>query len=184
MHPQKINHIITILATLKIITVLESALMHSRYSGPQSDRITNLYQSNSGILFATKCIFKDKPFTMLIFTFFISVTIFSYAFRISEAAIYPLSDISTIYSNMIWMTIITMTSVGYGDYAPQTPFGRFIGCLCVSWGMFIISVMIVVLLNSFSMSGSILYLIKMSSKAQLSSINWEVKLNFARLLEI
>lgn len=52
------------------------------------------------------------------------------------------------------MTVITMTSVGYGDYSPKTPIGRLIGALCVSWGVLIVSVMVVVLTNAFSMNRS------------------------------
>ena len=56
-----------------------------------------------------------------------------------------------MYENMAWMTVITMTSVGYGDFTPKTPFGMLIGALCVSWGVLIVSVMVVVLTNAFSL---------------------------------
>ena len=59
-----------------------------------------------------------------------------------------------MYSDMAWMTVITMTSVVYGDYTPKTPVGRIIGALCVSWGVLIVSVMVVVLTNTFSMNRS------------------------------
>ena len=55
---------------------------------------------------------------------------------------------------MAWMTVITMTSVGYGNYSPKTPIGRLIGALCVSWGVLIVSVLVVVLTNAFSMNRS------------------------------
>lgn len=55
---------------------------------------------------------------------------------------------------MIWMTIITMTTVGYGDYTPKTEVGRLIGAVCVSWGVLIVSVMVVVLTNAFRMDRS------------------------------
>jgi len=59
---------------------------------------------------------------------------------------------SSTYSNMVWMTIITMTTVGYGDYTPKTEIGRILGAMCVSWGVLIVSVMVVVLTSAFSMN--------------------------------
>ncbi len=52
---------------------------------------------------------------------------------------------------MIWMTTITMTTVGFGDYSPVTPIGRFVGILCMSWGVLIMSVMVAVLTQTLSL---------------------------------
>ncbi len=62
---------------------------------------------------------------------------------------------------MAWMTVVTMTTVGYGDYTPKTQLGRLIGALCVSWGVLIVSVMVVVLTRAFSMDKSTYLLIQM-----------------------
>jgi hypothetical protein len=53
---------------------------------------------------------------------------------------------------MIWMTVITMTSVGFGDYVPRTPIGRIVGILCMSCGVLIISVMVAVLTRTLSLN--------------------------------
>jgi hypothetical protein len=37
-----------------------------------------------------------------------------------------------------------MTTVGFGDYYPSTPFGRMIILFVVIWGIFIVSIMVVV----------------------------------------
>jgi len=52
-----------------------------------------------------------------------------------------------------------MTSVGYGDFKPQSVFGRLIGTICVSWGVLIVSIMVVVLINAFRMDRSIFLII-------------------------
>ncbi len=38
------------------------------------------------------------------------------------------------------MVLITMTTVGYGDFFPISTFGRFIGIIVCLWGVFIVSV--------------------------------------------
>ena len=47
--------------------------------------------------------------------------------------------------------IITITTVGYGDYFPQTNFGRIIILFVALWGTFIVSIMVVVVANTLSM---------------------------------
>ncbi len=80
---------------------------------------------------------------------------FTFSFRIAENIVYSSEFTSmNIYSNMAWMTFITMTTVGYGDFTPKTQIGRLIGVLCLSWGVLILSVMVVVLTRAFSMNRS------------------------------
>lgn len=44
-----------------------------------------------------------------------------------------------------------MTTVGYGDYFPRTTIGRVIDIVLVVWGIFIVSLMVVVLTNALNM---------------------------------
>ena len=43
----------------------------------------------------------------------------------------------------MWCTIITMATVGYGDFYPATHLGRCIGVIACLWGNFIVSIMVV-----------------------------------------
>jgi hypothetical protein len=52
--------------------------------------------------------------------------------------------------NAIWNAIITMTTVGYGDFFPKTMFGRITGFLICFWGVFIVSIFVVTLSNKIS----------------------------------
>jgi hypothetical protein len=63
------------------------------------------------------------------------------------------NDISN-FENALWLTIITMTTVGYGDFYPRTTFGRIIDIILVVWGTFIVSLMVVVLTNTLNMDQS------------------------------
>lgn len=57
-------------------------------------------------------------------------------------------------TNVIWFTIITMTTVGYGDFYPRTLIGRIIDVFLIVWGSVIVSLIIVVLTNSLTMDMS------------------------------
>jgi hypothetical protein len=56
------------------------------------------------------------------------------------------------------MTIVNVTTVGYGDFTPKTDVGRMIGCICVTWGVLNTSILVVVLTNTFSLNRSIVFI--------------------------
>ena len=75
----------------------------------------------------------QEQLTALIFLIFISVVLFS-------STIYYLEnkDNSEQFDSIpasLWWAIVTMTTVGYGDMAPVTPFGRIVGALCAIFGV-------------------------------------------------
>lgn len=50
----------------------------------------------------------------------------------------------------MWFSLITMTTVGYGDFYAKTLWGRLVSALGCIWGTSIVSQMIVVVSNSSS----------------------------------
>lgn len=47
----------------------------------------------------------------------------------------------------MWVVILTMTTVGYGDYFPRTTPGRIVAFLVCVWGVYIVSLTVVALNN-------------------------------------
>ena len=43
----------------------------------------------------------------------------------------------------MWLVVVTMTSVGFGDYFPRSHVGRFIIVVTTFWGVFLVSMCIV-----------------------------------------
>ena len=53
--------------------------------------------------------------------------------------------------NQLWIVIITLTTVGYGDFVPETFGGKFIAIITALWGAFIISLFVLVQSNIFEL---------------------------------
>lgn len=171
------------LAVFRSCFFVTSVLVRNKYMSPRAERICNMYGARSGTVYCLRCVFKDSPFAFITTIFLASVVLFAFLFRVAECQIYDLSSL-TMYANMAWMTVITMTSVGYGDYSPKTPFGRLIGALCVSWGVLIVSVMVVVLTNAFTMNRRTPSPTQTNPNLLISSINWKKTAHFARKLQL
>jgi hypothetical protein len=75
--------------------------------------------------------------------------------------------------NCMWFVIVTMATVGYGDFFPTSYMGRIIGMVSCFWGVFTLSTMVVILNNllEFSEAEQKSYdlLLKMKRKDELKA---------------
>jgi len=99
---------------------------------------------DGGVNFAIKAELKEKPYTIVIILMFLSIFVFGLALRTAERPFksYSHQDWDYIWNGM-WCIIITMTTVGFGDYYPMTHLGRIIDVLACFWGAFLVSLMVV-----------------------------------------
>ena len=71
----------------------------------------------------------------------------------SEITVDDLIDFGP-YVNCFWLMIITMSTVGYGDYYARTIPGRFVSLIASIIGVFLVSSMVVALASTLNMSDS------------------------------
>lgn len=93
------------------------------------------YVEESGVLVAALWRSRRKIFLFLSVVLIIAV-IFGALMYVVEG---PSHGFSTIPTGMYW-AIVTMGTVGYGDFTPQTPTGRFIASVLILIGYSIIAV--------------------------------------------
>ena len=88
---------------------------------------------------------------MLIFFLIIGIVIFASLVYYAERT---QSNINTDFKSIplgLWWAIITMTTVGYGDFAPKTYAGMFVGSLCAVTGVLTIALPVPVIVSNFAM---------------------------------
>lgn len=73
--------------------------------------------------------------------------------RIPDAGLYQYEYLT----NSVWYMITTMATVGYGDFYPHTHIGRIVCGLLILWSIVIVSLMVVVMNNTFSMEQSTIF---------------------------
>ena len=120
-----------------------------------ANRLCKMYGCKADFSFSLKCLFKDNPMILIGIFFTVSAMIFAFQIYLVERRAAFLSDNSDAfpnnYMNALWLVLMTITTVGYGDYFPHTAIGRIIILIVAIWGTFIVSMMVVVVSNTLTM---------------------------------
>ena len=83
-----------------------------------------MFGVKTGTEFTLKSMIKDAPLTTVNILIGCGMLIFGFVEKIAES---PLNRIDhdtlnhVSFVNTIWASIVTMTTVGYGDFYPRTP---------------------------------------------------------------
>lgn len=151
-----LGSIICIITMAKSYLIIRVYSYISKWTTETAKRICNSNNVNSGVHFALKADLKQRPFSMLTLVFGSAILSFALALRSFEYFTISQSEdhmeIKGIrgndnhlkdFVNSIWITIITMTTVGYGDYVPKENYGRVICIISCIIGLLLVSIIVV-----------------------------------------
>ncbi|XP_065060803.1 shaker-related potassium channel tsha2-like [Rhopilema esculentum] len=90
-----------------------------------------------------------KELCLLLFLLMVITILFSSAFYYFETEGNPDTDFYSI-PHTFWLSIVTLTTVGYGDMVPVTVGGRIVGALLAVTGVLVVALPIPIIVNNFS----------------------------------
>ncbi len=144
-----VNDFLTIMIAFRIVPIIRFLAKVFFFRDILIQRVLDQYQSEETFSFTFNGILKGKPYHFFFWSLIFSVAFFSFVIRIAEIPLllqdneqgsYPLD-----FNTFIWMTFITMATVGYGDVFPRTPLGRFLTFILCVWGLFLMSIIVIIL---------------------------------------
>jgi potassium voltage-gated channel Shaw-related subfamily C protein len=136
----------------KYASHLEKADILEFFSIIRIMRLFKLTRHSAGLKILIQT-FKASAGELLLLVFFLvlGIVIFAslvyYAERIQTN---PDNDFNSIPLGL-WWALVTMTTVGYGDMAPKTYAGMFVGALCALAGVLTIALPVPVIVSNFAM---------------------------------
>ncbi len=145
----RVNDIFLLIMCLcRTYLIIRAILTLSNFMNTRSQRVCNMSGTSANFMFSIKSLMKKKPYSVLLTSLVVSVGLFGFVLRIFERPLSAASsqDFNSI-NNAFWVTLITMTTVGYGDFFPKSNIGRFIGILIAFWGVAFVSLFVVTLTN-------------------------------------
>ncbi len=118
---------------LKLYNVFRLIMLLSRYNTRISQTICQSHKTVSGIIFVIKSEINNKKLTIITFTVLFLCIFVTAIIRDFECLSFDkdnflegkkgLNDLQN-YMNNLWLILITLTNVGFGDEYPRTIFGR------------------------------------------------------------
>ena len=149
-----VNDYLLLFSFSRVYLLVRTLLILSSFMDPRSQRVCNMNGSRASYTFAVRCLMQAQPYHALVISLVVSVAAFGFCIRIFER---PLSATTgqnfDSMANAFWVTIVTMTTVGYGDFFPKSHAGRFVGIVVSMWGVFFVSLFVVTLTNILNFEG-------------------------------
>ena len=135
-----LNSIFTAFCLIRLWFVVKYYLATSNYYNQRAFRAFKIYGLEISLGFPFKSTMLLHPLSIDLILFLIFLYLCSYNLRIFERYTDEVSGVEFgHFYNDLWCIFITMTTVGYGDLAPTTEFGRIFVLISCLFGTFLVA---------------------------------------------
>ena len=170
-----VNDVFFSLLLLRLWFIFKLLVVFSDYSSARTQRICNMNNFSVSFSFCMKALMQNIPYHVYSLLLGLCLIFCSCNLRIYERGLDEKSDlIFSNYWNCIWCIIITMTTVGFGDYYPSSIIGRIIGIISCFMGVFLISMLVVTITNVLNLTPHEQNVYMILEKVNLESQKYEI----------
>ena len=140
---------------VRFILIIRSVANYSVFDNEWARLSCHRFETPHGFKFAVKCLFKTRPFLMIVLIFLMLIIFASTVYRVLER---PLDEFKSEYMSdpllALWFIFETISTLGYGELYPLSYFGRTISVITYLIGAIILSLVIVELQNITDLSNN------------------------------
>ena len=146
---------------LRMYFVVRALFNYSVYSDAYSRNICKNHDFYPGFRFICKSSLSNNPETTVFSMFFFFTLVLAFILRVCEISytytLSPDGSFNTIsmfgqtFLTQVYVIIITMTTVGYGDYSPDTDLGKVVCCFVALFGAFMVGLVVLIVSKAFEL---------------------------------
>lgn len=157
----------------RVWQILRSVLNYCLYTDAFSKKLCETYGFKNSFYFAIKCLLRIYPAKIILLNFALWTLLYAYLLRLFELPVLkhiPASyETLDQYFNAVYVTVITITTVGYGDITPISYFGRATMMMAALHGALMISLVVLTVSNFLELSDNELLVFRKIQSTQSAS---------------
>ena len=140
---------------VRVIFLLKAIFNFSSYRTQYVQKICKYYNTSPNIWFIFKTELNLKPVRTVFIIFFLSVGMFANMYMVFEMEYLLTGDEQGLTQPLftsVYIAMVTLSTIGYGDYSPQTVSGRVLIMVMAIWGSILLSLFVTVTAGLFEPS--------------------------------
>ena len=147
------SEVMMALMWLRIYFLIRTVMNYTDFMDAYSKKLCSSYGFTTSIFFTVKSRIIINPESTVMTILFGTIVIFAYLVRIFEMPYFrsigtPVFD---SYFNACWFSVVTLTTIGYGDLSPVSPPGRILTMILAFWGALLLSLVVVIVSSVFNL---------------------------------
>lgn len=150
-----LSEVLVLFMFVRFYFILQTCLFQCEYADAFSMRISKSHGFESaGVSYNIKCLYISDPQKTLGSIFLGTICIFASIIRIAEMPYSRAQNDGNFdsYFTSIYFTMITLSTIGYGDICPGTKIGQILVILFAMWGTVLLSAVVGAAMSVFDLN--------------------------------
>ena len=137
----------------RLYTVLRHFERYHEYTDSYSKKVCRTFGFYPSRMMTLKIELLENPARMTFVLLFFTIFLLAFMVRVFEIPYekHEKTNYLENYGTAVYMTVITLTTVGYGDFFPYTSGGQAVCMFTALWGSFVVSMLVLVAASIFEL---------------------------------
>ena len=150
-----LSDFILVLMILRIVFMFRAIMKFNIFYKPFTIKLFRSYGNETSLMLTLKALLQTQPENTCIVLFISTSVVFAYWIRIFEVPFQRAAGTPNFddFLKSLWFTIVTLFTIGYGDYYPCSRAAKVVVVILAFWGAVLLAIVVVSISNIFAIDG-------------------------------